>query len=243
LLFSKEIKNPNVMTENKIMRFIFSIALFCGLFVQAQKVNPHDDSFTFELGLPNAFTNKPFKSIMQGLVSATPSYQYRTPSGFAYGFGLQYTYFAINEFRLPSKVYGGMHTGTAFIKLGYEKFFTEIIGIDAGLRAGYVQSYMRSDALLTNNNERFRMTQATYFEPTVSFVMAVDVNSSYRFTVGYPIYGFNFTPGMIGLSENLGYDPADFTKVSSFLTVGFGWSYYFNGKKSQGGGGGDDDGW
>jgi len=219
----------------------YLLYLFLGsFFLFGQKVKPHDDSFTFDLGLPNAFVNEPFKDIMQGLVSATPTYQYRMPSGFAYGVGVQYTYFAINEFRLPEKVYGGMHTGAAFLKLGYEKFFNEIIGIDAGLRVGYLQSYMRSDALLANNNERFRMTQATYFEPMISLVMAVDVNSSYRFTVGYPVYGFNFTPGMIGVQNNLGYNPADFNKTASFLTVGFGWSFYFNGKKGSSDGGDDE---
>ena len=43
-----------------------------------------DDSFTFEIGLPNSFVNKPFKDFMQGLVSVSPSYQYTLERGFAF---------------------------------------------------------------------------------------------------------------------------------------------------------------
>ena len=43
-----------------------------------------DDSFTFEIGLPNSFVNKPFKDFMQGLVSVSPYYQYTLEKGFAF---------------------------------------------------------------------------------------------------------------------------------------------------------------
>jgi hypothetical protein len=37
---------------------------------RAQTIDP-DDSFTFELSLPNAMLNKPFELIMQGLIHRT----------------------------------------------------------------------------------------------------------------------------------------------------------------------------
>ena len=38
---------------------------------------------------------------------------------------------------------------------------------------------------------------------------------------------------MIGIDSNTGYTKAELAKSSSFLTVGFGYTFYFNGKKSK----------
>jgi hypothetical protein len=51
-------------------------------------------------------------------------------------------------------------------------------------------------------------------------------------TIGYPFYGYPFSPGLIGAEGNLGFDPSEFLRNSSFLSAGFGYTYYFNGKKS-----------
>ena len=167
----------------------FLFLLIIPLNFHAQKIDP-DDSFTFELCLPNAFANKPYKTIMQGLVSASPYYQYSLKNGISFGAGVHYSYFAINEFRMPVKVFGGIHTGAAFLKLGHEKFWTERFGTDIGCKFGYLQSF------------------------------------------GYPFYGYSFAPWTIGYDSDLGYAAEEFSRVSSFLNVGFAYTFYFNGKKS-----------
>jgi hypothetical protein len=208
--------------------FIFLLSFSLNL--NAQKIDP-DDSFTFELCLPNSFANKPYKTIMQGLVSASPYYQYSIKSGISFGLGLHYTYFAINEFRVPVKVFGGIHTGAAFLKMGHEKFWTERFGTDIGCKFGYLQSYAVSD-LLRSKGMMFRKTEALYIEPTIGFVLSADVNCSYRLTIGYPFYGYSFSPSTIGYDSSLGYDEQEFLKTCSFLNVGFAYTFYFNGKKS-----------
>jgi hypothetical protein len=215
------------------MRKIISFLLFLSISLKlnAQKIDP-DDSFTFELCLPNSFTNKPYKTIMQGLVSASPYYQYTLKSGISFGAGLHYSYFAINEFRMPVKVFGGIHTGAAFLKLGHEKFWTERFGTDIGCKFGYLQSYAVSD-LLRSQGMFYRQTEALFIEPTIGFVLSADVNSSYRLTIGYPFYGYSFTPETIGYNSDMGFDLAEFSKNCSFLNVGFAYTFYFNGKKSS----------
>jgi hypothetical protein len=37
---------------------------------------------------------------------------------------------------------------------------------------------------------------------------------------------------MIGIDSNIGYNPSEYTKPSSLLSVGFAYTYYFNGKKT-----------
>ncbi|MBM3185208.1 MAG: hypothetical protein FJZ67_02825 [Bacteroidetes bacterium] len=169
---------------------------------------------------------------MQGLVSASPYYQYTLKSGISFGAGVHYSYFAINEFRMPVKVFGGIHTGAAFLKLGHEKFWTERFGTDIGCKFGYLQSYAVSD-LLRSQGMFYRRTEALFIEPTIGFVLSADVNCSYRLTIGYPFYGYSFTPETIGYYSEMGFDIAEFSKNCSFLNVGFAYTFYFNGKKSS----------
>jgi len=217
------------MKKNKVL-FCFFFLLQISI-ADAQKIKP-DDSFTLELGLPNGFANKPFKSIMQGLVSISPYYQYTLKNGLSFGTGLHYTYFAVNEFRVPSKVYGGMHTGAVFVKVGHEKFWTERFGTDIGIKTGYAQSYITTDALKAKGVS-YNKIESVYIEPVLGLVVASDVNASYRLTVGYAFYGFSYKPWQIGVDSQLGYDASEFSKKSSFLTVGFAYTHYFNGKKSE----------
>jgi len=204
--------------------FFFSIVLSS---INAQAINP-DDSFTFELGLPNATNNKAYRSIMQGLVCISPSYQYALKNGISFGIGLHYSYFAINEFRVQPKIFGGIHTVAAFIKIGHEKFWTKSFGTEITCKIGYLKSYTASD-LITNYNQ----TEASYIEPSIAFIAASSVNSSYRFVIGFPLYGYKFTLRTIGiLDSSMGYSSADFSKISSALTISFGYTFYFNGKKN-----------
>jgi hypothetical protein len=196
----------------------------------SQEIDP-DDSFTLEISLPNAMNNKPYKTIMQGLVQSSAQYQYTLKNGLSFGTGLHYSYFAINEFRVPSKVYGGIHTAAAYVKLGHEKFWSERFGTDFGVKMGYLQSYTVSDLLKTKGIP-YNFIEGAYIEPCIGLVLTADVNCSYRLNIGYPIYGYGFTPWMIGIDSNIGYDPNDYSKPSSLLSVGFAYTYYFNGKKS-----------
>ena len=79
------------------IRFIFLFILISS-FLAAQSIEP-DDAVTVELGLPNAALNKPYRSIMQGLVCISPYYQYSFKNHITLGLGLHYSYFAINEDR------------------------------------------------------------------------------------------------------------------------------------------------
>lgn len=190
-----------------------------------------DDSFVIELGLPNGFMNAPFKNIMQGLVYVSPMYQYTLKSGLSFGAGVHYSYFNVNQFRINQDVYGGMHNGAAFLKLGYERFWTPSLATDISLKAGLVQSAFTTDTL-KKLGFTYQARISSYLEPNIGICLASDVNASFRLTLGYAFYGFGFRPSNLGIASDLGYSASEFNKVSSFLVVGFGYSRYFNGKKS-----------
>ena len=190
-----------------------------------------DDSFVFELGLPNGFVNAPFKNIMQGVVYVSPMYQYTLRSGLLFGAGVHYSYFNINQFRINQKISGGMHNGAAFIKLGHEKFWTPSLATDIGVKAGFAQTAFVTDTL-KSMGITYNSKQSAYIEPNIGICLAADVNASFRLTIGYAFYGFGYKPWDIGINSDLGYSASELNKVSSYLIVGFGYSRYFNGKKS-----------
>lgn len=220
------------MTKHQfIIRFLSLFFLSASIQYKAQEITP-DDSFTFDLCLPNAMGNQAYRNIMQGLVHASMHYQYAFKSGYYIGLGSHYSYFAINEFRVTPKIYGGIHSAAAFLKTGHEKFWSERFGTDIGLRAGWVRSYILSDAL-EELQQSPQIREGLYLEPNISLILTADVNQSFRLTIGYPLYAYPFSPQLIGIEGNMGYDPIEFVKKSTFLSIGFGYTYYLNGKKSS----------
>lgn len=212
------------------MRKILTIALFlivsvCSL---AQTIEPKH-TFNLELGLPNGFANKPFKNIMQGLINAEPYYQFAFKNHIIVGAGLRYSYFAINEFKVPEQVYGGMHSAGVFIKGGWERFHTDRFATDISLKAGYTQNYFVTD-LNDSIGVNPLQVNSIYLEPSVSLILTADEFTSYRLVIAYGFQGFGYKPNMIGLETFGGYDPSEFNRTTSFLIVGFGFTYYFKPK-------------
>ena len=212
-----------------MLKYILIITISCSTFLlKAQVIDPKH-TFNIELGLPNGLVNKPFKNIMQGLVNVAPYYQYKFNKQLVVGLGIRYSYFAINEFKVSEPTYGGMHTGGIFLKAGWEKFHTDHFATEIGLKLGYTQNYFvsdRNDSLGMNP----RIVNSTYLEPSIGLILTADEQSSYRLVVSYAFQGFGFRPDLIGLQTLGGYDPKDFNKVTSFLIVGFGYTYYFKPK-------------
>jgi hypothetical protein len=194
----------------------------------AQVIEPKH-TFNVELGLPNGFTNEPFKNIMQGLVNFSTYYQYDFKNHLTAGAGIRYGYFAINEFKVPKPVYGGMHSTGAFLKVGWEKFINDRFAIDLGVKVGYSQHYFDTDR---NDSAGLNPVQinSVYIDPTLGLILTADEVSSYRLFISYAGYGFGFKPSMIGLETFGGYDPAQFDKLTGFLIVGFGYTFYFKSK-------------
>lgn len=216
--------------RNRIYTLLIFVFTFLNSNVEAQDMEI-DDSFVFELGLPNGFVNAPFKNIMQGVVYVSPMYQYTLRSGLMFGAGVHYSYFNINQFRINQKISGGMHNGAAFIKVGHEKFWTQSLATDIGVKVGMAQSAFVTDTL-KSMGITYISKQSAYIEPNIGICLAADVNASFRLTLGYAFYGFGYKPWDIGINSDLGYSASELNKISSYLIVGFGYSRYFNGKKS-----------
>ncbi len=186
-------------------------------------------TFNVEIGLPNGMTNKPFANIMQGLVNVNPYYQYTLANGIAFGGGVRYAYFGVNQFRVPQKTLGGMHSFGVFGKVAHEKFYTDRFSGDFGVKVGYTENYFNTDRNKNLGQNPYKVT-SVLVEPTAELSLLADEQVSYSLVVSYAFQGFSFKSNMIGLETFGGYDPSQFEKVTSYLTIGFGFTYYFKRK-------------
>lgn len=185
-------------------------------------------SFNLDIGLPNNITNYAFRELMQGLAMVTPSYQYAFNNSLAIGGGLRYGFFSINEFKNNIGLKGGLHQVGAFAKIGQEKYYGNF-GLDYGLRVGYTMNFFD-----TNKNKeelgKALSDGCLLFEPTIGIGLRSGENSAFRLIVAYAIQPFNFRPELVGVEQFSGMGEDKTKNLTSYLTVGFGYSYYF-GKK------------
>lgn len=196
-----------------------------------QKVEPKY-TFNVELTLPGAVVNEPFNAIMQGLASGAVYGQYSFPFHLNIGAGVKYSLFTINEFKVPSPVYGNMQSGTGFMKIGWDKFHNDRFATDVGVKVGYTEHFVFTDVNKANGNNPWRVN-STNLEATLGLILTADEKTSYRLVLGYGGYGFGFKPEMIGLASNEGYNPANFSKPTQYFILGFGYTYYFGQKSAS----------
>jgi len=213
-----------------VKQIILSFFIVLSFFeVKGQKIEP---KFTFnvELGLPVALANTPFNDVMQGLVGVSIYQQYSFPFHLNVGLGARYSLFTIDEFAVPDFVNGSMHTTGAFLKVGYDKFITEIFAIDFGVKLGYslnFSSTRENDAEGDIIKRTNLQNESIHIEPTLGLILLADEKTSFRFTIGYDIQGTGFSPRFIGLNSDSNWDPNRYNSPTQYLVVGFGFTYYF----------------
>jgi hypothetical protein len=184
-------------------------------------------SFSTELGLPVPLLNTGFKGLMLGVINFSPYYSFTTRKNISFGLGANYNFFWINHVYAPdTKNLGGIHSTGVFVKLGHEKFHTDRLGTDIGLKFGASHLDFSS-----KNNTSLHGGPITknvfYVEPTLAIVLSADAFTSYRWVIGYAIQNYAFNPTQLGFASSSSYSGSGYSKATQFLTVGFGFSYYF----------------
>ncbi len=186
------------------------------------KVIKPKHTYAIDFALPVCISNKAFKGIMQGFIRFSGSYHYSLKNNFYIGLGGSYTYFQINRFKTFPNISGGMHISNGYLKLGYEKYYSERIGIDFGVREGFSQLIFHSDSLAKPNTKLVNT-----IEPYFSFCLTGSHNTAYKWTLAYSFLGFGFNPQQVGDFVNEDFEKSEFSRITQFLSFGFSFSHYF----------------
>ncbi len=217
--------------------FLFFIIIFTSSISLSQEEEDFDDeiytrikpkhSLTIELGLPIGVSNKGFNGFLQGMVNFSPYYHYNFKNNLSLGLGINYNFFWINHVLSPDKEnFGGIHSIGTFVELGYEKFFTDRIGLDFSVKTGYSQLNFYS----VNNRKLGLGTPTkyiTFLEPNFSLIVTANEYSSFRWNIAYAFQNYNFDPTQLGFTDNNEYHSLDYGKSTRFFSFGFGYTYYF----------------
>ena len=209
-----------------LLVFLFSIG---AVFSQADFEPRH--SLKVEIGLPAPLeiaTNRALKDLMTGLLHSSLAFQ-STPEfvrPVSYGFGLRYSLFNVNEFRNNFDLSGDLHTFGAYGKIGSEKFYGDL-GVDYGLKVGYTVSYANVNKCQEELG-RAGTVESFMIEPSIAFNYKVDPNSAFTFfNLSYTFYTFSFEPNLVCMDDFPGFGVSDWSGITSFLAIGFGYTYYF----------------
>lgn len=197
----------------------------------SQEIVEPKHTINVELGLPVSMANKSYKGIMQGVVNASAYYQYRMQNSFTMGIGGNLGLFSVNTFRVNPSVKGSIVTYGGFVKVGYEKFYTETFGLDFGVKFGYNQLLFKDSLLVDDYPKKEYTINALNMTPMLGLKLLADNANSYSFTFGYTFQDYNFFPGRLGYPNN-GYSEKDMRGSTQFLTVGFAYTHYI-GRKSE----------
>lgn len=211
--------------KNIFLALIFLASVFT---VKAQADFIPKGSFNLEIALPNNVTNNAFKDLFQGLAAVTPSYQYTFDNTFSIGAGFRYGYFNVNEFRNNLDLKGGLHIMGAFLKVGQEKYYGNF-GLDYGIRMGYSMNFFDTNKNKESIGKAYQ-NDGLFFEPNIGLALKSGDNSSFRFVVGYAFHTIKVGPEHVGVDQFAGIDQDKLNQITTYFTVGFGYSYYF-GKK------------
>jgi len=215
----------------KLAVLIISLSFFLGT-SHSQEVFKPSHSLKVDMGLPASQGNKPFKSLMQGLFNVSAYYQYTLPFGLNFGGGGNFNYFTLNEFKLPGTVKGGISTIGGFGKLGFEKFFSPKLALDAGMKFGYSYSFSKNSSTIEKIGRSFEY-DAPYLEPMVNLYLMADEQSGFSLSIGYVFRGVKFNASHLMVDEITGFEPEDFGGNTHYLIVGFGYTYYFGNKSNN----------
>lgn len=209
---------------------VFSFAAFSQDDQYEMDENIYEDiipkhSLTMELGLPIPCGNKAFQSMMSGIIKTAPYYHFTLKNHLSFGIGADYSYIKTDPFKTPEKIYGGIHSLGGFFRVGYEQFHSMRFGTDFGVKLGYTNILFDTD--MNRQKGGSQSLNCVYVEPTAAVVLTAGEFTSYRFVVGYSFQTYSFSPMQLGSDSMGGYHLENLDHPSQFLTVGFGFSYYF----------------
>ena len=123
---------------------------------------------------------------------------------------------------------GGAHIAGVFGKIGQEKYYGNF-GLDYGVRIGYTMNIFDTN----KNNDLLGkpyINDGGFVEPTLGLSLMGNENTSFRLALGYAFHAFQFKPHQMGVDNFSGIDNDRLESITSYFTIGFGYSYYF-GKK------------
>jgi hypothetical protein len=216
------------MYEKALLTLLLTFVLHTVAPAQSKEFVPKG-SFGFDMTVPTRAQNPALQRIMQGLYNGGVDYQYNFFKGIKAGVGLKYSFFTLNSFAFNNAdISGSYHMPGAYVRLGYEKFTNDRVSLSASVRSGYSFLLSVNDSCRAVNGGP-HVEQSLFVEPEVEILVLLDEVSphAFSFVVSYSIYFDEFEVKELCMQDVPNVLPEDFSGITRFLSIGFGYRYYF----------------
>lgn len=223
----------------KILVLISSVLCLSGL---AQKPDQRNALVTVRgnIGIPKPISSKMYRTSFTGLYEANLSVNLRLFDNFYIGIGYQNSHFQNNKFLKQQLFNASVPYNTrlmghgAFIKLGYDKFFSEKAYFSYALNSGMMLcNYMNVNADTTNANRPYPAIKfsAPYVQPELSVNLLVEGNMSFSFLLSYTTLFYRFDARAPRFNQFGEIRNASNKYVMGWINFGVGFTVLINQKK------------
>ena len=217
------------------MRYLLSFLMLMSCLVSfCQDKAPELPRFSIRanMGIPKIASSQQFRNSFAGVVTTDGSVNYKLFSNFIVGVGYSYTYYKVQKyFRDPLRdnITTNLQMQNGYLKLGYDKFFSDNGFATFSLNTGYSFSEYRSvryknDSLIGKYPTKF---SNAFIEPMVGIYFIVDPNFAIGGHLSYSYNLSQFNPLSPQFNQ---WGPPGYTKLTnkwniSVVTLGFGFYY------------------
>ncbi len=189
-------------------------------------------SIRVNCGIPNSVSSSAFRNTFSAVVTGEGTVNCRIFSNFFIGVGYSYTYYQAQKYFRDLTVNTNMQSQNGYIKIGYDKFFSEKGFTTVSLNAGYNYNeykgiVYKADSLIAKTPTQFT---SSFVEPQFGVYFIVDPNVAIGGHIGYNYNFTQFKPNVGGMDKWLDYSRVSNKWNMSSIIIGFGF-YYGIGKK------------
>ena len=219
----------NLRIHIKSVLFIGTILCVGNLTYGQAKIFTPKGSFGVDIAVPTKANNAAFQRTFQGLFNGGLDYQYNVYKGITVGMGLKYALFNLNSFAFDNaEISGAYHMPGAYLTVGYEKFTNERVSINFSVRAGYSFLLSANDSC-TAIQGNMHVSESVFVEPQIEVLLLSEKISphGFSFQLGYSIYFNEFNQSELCMTEIKNILPEDYQGITRYLSIGFGYRYYF----------------
>jgi hypothetical protein len=207
---------------------------WCALRAQQEKSPPKLPRFSIRAnaGIPKIASSAQFRNSFSGVITGDASVNCKLFADFFAGVGYSYTYYKCQKyFRDPLRdnINTILQTQNGYVKVGYDKFFSERGFVTFSMNMGYSLSQYRSVRYKNDSLKGKYPTQYSnaFIEPMLDVYFIVDPNFAIG---GHLSYNYNFAQFNPLYPQFNQWGPYGYNSISnkwnmSLITLGFGFYY------------------
>ncbi|MBA3682776.1 MAG: hypothetical protein H0W73_16675 [Bacteroidetes bacterium] len=224
-------------------RSLIVIVLLFSLIGRAQKEGQENAFFTIRgnIGIPRVIGSQMYRTCFAGLYEGNLSLNLRLFNNFFVGVGYQNSQFQNNKFlkfayfntSIPYNTRLQMHS--PFIKLGYDKFFSDKGYVTFALNSGIMlNNYfnVNADTSLSNRPYVIQDFSAPYVQPEFAVNFQVDKLLSFSLMLNYTTLFYKFDPKAPRFNHFREVKDTRNRYFMNWFNIGFGFNVLLN-KKSK----------